>query len=214
MIKAIMIGDSAMWGAINATRHVDHPQIVLNREQKVFDFVYNYSMPGASYAGIMSADPNVRQANGLPAGVTLYELLQQHPDVGAVLIGMSAGNDSSGQADQLAARINAVANICIANNKIFAFVGGPDINISDSYENYPNGQDFYTSGYMQRIADIVGNMEVLRQVCLQEGYAFVDVKNRVKIEDWAGITCDIIHPSQEYSRQIYTYVAKAISGQI
>jgi hypothetical protein len=214
MIKAIMIGDSSMWGAINLSRHQDHPQLVLNREQAVFDFQYNYSTPGASFGGILSTDPSVRASNGLPYGQTLEQVLQTHQDVGAVLFGMSAGNDQSGQAEVLAQRINHCANACINANKIFAFVGGPDVNISDSYDNYPNGADFYTSGYLQKIADIVGNMEVLRQVCLQEGYPFVDVKNRVKIDEWNGITCDIIHPSQDYSRQIYTYVAKAITGQV
>ncbi len=214
MIKAIMIGDSSMWGAINTTRHPDHPQVVLNREQNVFDFSYNYSTPGASFAGILSSDPITRAANGLPAGRTLEETLALHPDAGGVLFGMSAGNDMSGQATVLANNINTCANLCISANKVFAFVGGPDVNVSDSYENYPNGGDFYSSGYLQKIADIVGNMEVLRQVCLQEGYPFVDVKNRVRIMEWNGITCDIIHPSQDYSRQIYTYVAKALTGQV
>ena len=202
-----------MWGAINDTRHADHPQIVLNREQNVFDFAYNYSMPGASFAGILSADTAVRQANGLPNGATLEQLLDSHPDCNGILFGMSAANDAAGQSAQLAARINTVANICISRNKLFAFVGGFDVNASDSYENVPYGTDFYSSGYLQRLADIVGNMEVLRQVCLQEGYAFVDVKNNVKITEWAGITCDLVHPSQDYSRKTYTYVAKAISGQ-
>jgi hypothetical protein len=217
MVKALMIGDSGMWGAINDTRHTDHPQVVLNREQNVFDFAYNYSKPGASYAGILSSDPTVRAANGLPAGVSLDELLATHIDCEGVLIGICAANDAGGTLENhvaLADRINTVANICINHNKLFAFVGGFDVNTSDSYENVPTGADFYSSGRLHAAAEIAGNMEILRQVCLQEGYAFVDVKNKVPIHNWMGITADYVHPSQEYSRQVYTYVAKAITGQV
>lgn len=214
MIKAIMIGDSALYGSMGPgidlvnERLVDHPQLVLNREQSVFDFCYNYSKPGASYAGIFSPDPATRAKNGLPNGAELNSTLA-NTDAGAVLI-LLGGNDFAHK-EQLPSYVKLMAQACIANNKLFAFVGPPDINATASYVYQHPGVDFYSSNYPQVVAELSAAVELIRQTCIHEGYIYLDTRNNVLV-NWATCTGDFVHPSQEYSQAIFTYVAKSIGG--
>lgn len=210
-----MIGDSVLWGALGTSQLPITPQQTLNANQGVFDFCYNYQMPGSSWAGCFSDDHVVRQTNGLPGGKTLAQTLQLHPDAGAVLFNLG-GNDESltpNAITLLTSRIKTAAQICTANNKLFAFVGVIDVNATSSYNYQPLGTSLYDSGYLPVAARIAAAAEIVRQTCLHEGYAYVDTRNRNLISDWSTITGDLVHPSQQYSTQIFTTVAKAISGQ-
>lgn len=100
MIKTIMIGDSVLYGAIDAGRLINHPQITLNANQNVFDFCYNYATPGSSWAGCFSDDQGVRLANGLPGGRTLAGTFDLHPDAGAVLFNLG-GNDGGSSPNEI-----------------------------------------------------------------------------------------------------------------
>lgn len=210
-----MIGDSALYGSIGPGTDIenerlsDHPQLVLNREQAVFNFCYNYSRPGASYAGIFSPDSATRAKNGLPYGVDLNTLLA-NTDAGAVLF-LLGGNDFPHR-EQLPSYIKLAAQTCIANNKLFAFVGSPDINATASYRYLNPGVDFYASNYPQLVAEVAGAVELIRQTCIHENYIYLDTRNHVPV-DWSTCTGDLVHPSQEYSRAIFTYVARSIAGQ-
>lgn len=189
--------------------------MTLNANQSTFDFCYNYSLPGASWAGCFSDDSVVRQANGLPAGRTLAQTLDLHTDAEAVLFNLG-GNDESMTPDAitlLTSRIKAAANLCIARGKMFAFVGIVDVNTTSTCNYQPLGTNLYDSGYLPLAARIAASAEILRQTCIHEGYAFVDTRNLNKITNWGTITGDLVHPSQSYSTQIFTTVAKAITGQ-
>lgn len=215
MIKTIMIGDQVLWGALGTRQLTVTPQQTLNANQSVFDFCYNYQRPGSSWAGCFSDDPSVRLANGLPGGKTLAETLDLHTDAGAVLfsLGGNDGGQSPNEITLLASRIKQAAKLCVSKNKLFAFLGVIDINVTSQYNHTPIGANIYESGYLQRAAAVAGTAETIRQVCLHEGYPFIDIRKTVPISDWSTITGDIVHPSQQYSTQIFTTVAKAISGQ-
>ena len=211
-IKALMVGDSVMYGYLDSLpskRLPDHPQLVLNREQQVFDFCYNYATPGASFTGVLSSNAGVRTANGMPGGCTLGQLLAQ-TDAQAALFNLG-GNDYPNRA-QLADNVKAAAAACQAVGKLFAFVGVIDINAMSSYAYAPAGTSFYTSGYLEVAAEIAAAAEIVRQTCRAEGYAYVDLRSGVLPEPWASITGDVIHPTQAYSTAIFTHVAKAIAG--
>jgi hypothetical protein len=211
-----MIGDSVLYGALGegtgplgCGRVSPHPQEVLNSHQGVFDFCYNYAMPGASFAGVLSADSLIRTANGMPNGVPLFDLLEDvHPDAGAVLINLG-GNDFSGAT--LISNIDIVADICKYQNKLFAFVGLVDICVKESIENTNYTGDILP--YLEQTGRFAYNSDTLKQVCVIKGYPYVDIRNNVK-HDLVGITGDLVHPNQAYSEAIFTHVAKAITGQI
>lgn len=217
MIKAIMIGDSVMYGAcgqgngpLGSGRVSPHPQQVLNAQQSAINFCYNYSMPGASFAGILSPYPQVRQANGMPSGCTFEHLLAT-TDAAGVLFSMG-GNDNSLDPTThaaLMANIVYVANLCTAAGKAFAFVGLIDVHILESISNENLSGDM--APYIRELARLAANAETLRQVCVLNGYPYVDVRNTIST---AGkmITGDIVHPNSRYSAEIFTYVAKAITG--
>lgn len=214
-IKSMLIGDSVLYGSLGpgvntvTERLVDHPQLVLNRSQEVFDFCYNYAKPGASFAGILSVDSATREANGLPNGITLSQLLQQS-DAQAVLFSLG-GNDYQHK-QNIPDYVKQVAQICQAHGKIFAFVGLVDINASSSYTYAPNGTSLYNSGYLHVVSEFAAGAELLRQTCRHEGYPFVDIRNGVSATPWESITGDIVHPSQQYSTRIFEYVASSIAG--
>jgi hypothetical protein len=219
MIKALMIGDSALYGAIGpgtgplgCGRLNPHPQQVLNAQQSVFNFCYNYSIPGASFAGILSTNPQVREANGMPLGCTLSELLD-NTDASAVLINLG-GNDNSldlALHTQLLANIPQVANLCISKGKLFAFVGIVDVHILEAM--YNEGLSGDMSAGIRELCRLASNAETVRQVCTLNGYPYIDIRNNVCTKG-KNITGDIVHPNQSYSEEIYTYVAKAITGAI
>ena len=96
---------------------------------------------------------------------------------------------------------------------MFAFVGIIDVNATSTYNYQPLGTNLYDSGYLPLAARIAASAEILRQTCLHEGYPYIDTRNRNLITNWGTITGDLVHPSQSYSTQIFTTVAKAISGQ-
>lgn len=215
MIKTIMIGDSVLYGALGqgsgplGCGRVDpHPQEVLNAHQGVFDFCYNYAMPGASFAGVLSIDSVTRQNNGMPNGVALFDLLEDvHPDAGAMLINLG-GNDYSGAS--FVSNIEIVADICRYQNRLFAFVGLVDVSLKDSIENTGYTGDLLP--YLQQTGRFAHNADTLKQICAVKGYPYVDIRNHVK-HNINGITGDLVHPNQAYSEAIFTHVARAITGQ-
>ena len=207
-----MVGDSVMYGymdSLPSKRLADHPQLVLNREQQLFDFCYNYSTPGASLAGVLSPSSAVRAANGLPGGVTFAQLLAQ-TDAPAVLVNLG-GNDSQDRAS-IPDRVKQMAQACQAAGKIFAFVGVVDVNAACAYDYAPIGASLYASGYLTVAADIAAAAEMLRQTCRNEGYAYVDVRSIVPPAPWPSITGDVVHPTQSYSTAVFTHVARGIAG--
>lgn len=107
----------------------------------MFDFCYNYAIPGASFAGVLSADQATRAANGMPGGCTLAQLLAQ-TDAQAVLFNLG-GNDHQNRSG-LPDAVKTVAQACQAAGKIFAFVGVIDINALSAYSYSPAGSSFYT----------------------------------------------------------------------
>lgn len=175
----------------------------------MFDFCYNYAIPGASFAGVLSADQATRAANGMPGGCTLAQLLAQ-TDAQAVLFNLG-GNDSQNRM-QLASNVKAAAQACQVAGKIFAFVGVIDINAMSAYNYAPAGTSLYNSGYIDVAADIAAAAEILRQTCRAEGYPFVDLRSGVRPDPWGNITGDVIHPTQQYSTAIFTHVAKSIAA--
>lgn len=213
-IRALILGDSVAYGYLDSRpskRLADHPQLVLNREQQLFDFCYNYAVPGASFTGLLSTSSVTRAANGLPNGCTLTQLLAS-TDAQAVLFNLG-GNDSQNRA-QLASNVKAAAQACQVAGKLFAFVGVIDINAMSAYNYAPAGTSLYNSGYIDVAADIAAAAEILRQTCRAEGYAYVDLRSGVSPEPWASITGDVIHPTQAYSTAIFTHVARSIAGVI
>lgn len=209
-VKAIMIGDSGLWGANGQGRLAVYPQMTLNANQSVFDFCYDFSKPGAAWKHVFSPSQSIRQ-NALPNGVTFDSLLQQ-TDARAILFGLGA-NDY----DNLDAIINGVieaSRLCAYHNKVCAFVGIADGNATSAYNYDPQGAtSFYESDYIQVAGKLAQAAEVLRQVCTHEGYVYIDIRNCVPIIDsWGTITGDVVHASQSYSTAIYTHVANWISS--
>ena len=219
MIKALMIGDSVLYGACGpgtgpsgCGRLNPHPQQVLNAQQNIIDFCYNYSMPGASFAGILSTDPQVREANGMPSGRTLEDLLANTDAVG-VLFSMG-GNDNSLDHTLHIALINNIkyaANACAVAGKLFAFVGLVDVHILESIANMGITGDM--SPYIRELTRLAANAETVRQVCAVNGYPYVDIRNNISTTG-KNVTGDIVHPNQGYSEEIFTYVAKALTGTL
>jgi hypothetical protein len=219
MIKGLMIGDSVLYGACGvgtgphgSGRLNSHPQQVLNAQQSVFDFCYNYSMPGASFSGILSSSPQLREANGMPSGCTIKQLLANTDAVG-VLISMGGNDNSLDLALHTAfiANIKYVADACVAAGKLFAFVGLVDVHIQESIENMGLTGDM--TPYLRELTRLAANAETIRQVCVLNGYAYVDIRNNI-VTASKSITGDIVHPNQAYSEEIFTYVAKAITGAL
>ncbi|WP_428001892.1 hypothetical protein [Acidovorax sp.] len=209
MIKAMLIGDSVLYGAQGAGRLAIPPRQTLNTAQAVYDFCYDHSMPGASFALLLSDDPAERALAGLPGGIALADLLAA-TDAGAVLINLG-GNDSA-DPEVMPANVKRVASICKLAGKAFGFVGVIDVNVASSYAYEPLGTSFWDSGYLARVSGIAAVAELLRQTCAYQDYPYVDVRNGVTISDWDGVTGDIVHPSQAYSIQIFTHVAHIIAG--
>ena len=213
MIKTIMIGYSVLYGALGSGsgplgcgRVSPHPQEVLNAQQNVFDFCYNYSMPGASLANLLSDDQGLRVTAGMPTGCTLSDLLISHPDAQAVLVNIG-GNDTG---DTLYADLTTLANTLIQFGKLFAFVGIIDVSVKQSMFN--TGYVGNPAPYLDSAKRIASNAEILRQFCGINSYPYVDIRKLVQV-DLNNITGDIIHPNQAYSEAIFTKVAKAITGQ-
>lgn len=211
-----MIGDSVLYGALGegtgphgCGRTDPNPQQVLNANQGVFDFCYNYAMPGASFEGVLSTNPSVREANGLTGGVSFPALLDLHSDAGAVLINLG-GNDQPVESNILIQNIETLASICITKGKLFAFVGIIDVSAKDSISNTNYTGSPYP--YLVQTARFAANADTLRQVCIIKGYPYVDLRNHIK-HNLTGITGDIVHPNQAYSEAIFTHVARAITGQ-
>lgn len=210
-----MIGDSVLYGAIEAGQLQQHPQITLNTYQNIFDFCYNYATPGASWAGCFQDSQCTRKLNGLPNGKTLEETLNVHQDAEAVLFNLGGNDDTLSLENMLLyiERIKSAAAICKNKNLLFVFIGIIDINVTSTYMHTPITTSIYTQGYLPIAMRFASAAEILRQVCIHEGYPFIDVRNLVKINNWGNITGDLVHPSQDYSIQIFSTVAKAIQGQ-
>lgn len=209
-VKAMMIGDSGMYGVLGTGRLAMYPQLTLNTSQPIFDFCYDYSKGGAAWKHVFSPNQSIRQ-NALPNGVTFDSLLQQ-TDAQAILFGLGA-NDY----DNIDAIINGVieaSRLCAYHNKVCAFVGIADGNATSAYNYDPQGAtSFYESGYIQVAGKLAQAAEVLRQVCTHEGYIYIDIRNCVPIiNNWGTITGDVVHASQSYSTAIYTHVANWISS--
>lgn len=216
MIKAMLIGDSVLYGAqgegLNRPggRLAITPRQTLNTAQTVYDFCYDHSMPGASFTLLLSDDPAQRMLAGLPGGIALADLLAA-TDAGAVLFNLG-GNDPADPV-ALPAQVRRVAAICTLASKAFGFVGVVDVNTASSYAYEPVGTSFWESGYLARVSGVAAVAELLRQTCAYQKYPYVDIRNGVPITDrWDGITGDVAHPSQAYSIQIFTHVAHAIAG--
>lgn len=208
-IKAIMIGDSGLYGANGTSRLSAYPQLTLNSSQNVFDFCYDYSIPGASWERLFSSNPAIRLSAGLPGGCTFEQLLQT-TDASAILFGLG-GNDYN-NLNFIISGIREAARLCSLYGKACAFIVPAFANATQSY-NYSNpaGTTFYNSGYMEIAAKLAGASETVRQTCIHEDLIFFDTQNRVPILDWSSITGDIVHPSQSYSTSIYKAIAEAIS---
>lgn len=212
--KAMLIGDSVLYGAQGASltqpdgRLPIPPRQTLNTAQSVYDFCYDHSRPGASFGLLLSDDPAERALAGLPGGISLAELLAT-TDAAAVLINLG-GNDSADPV-VLPAKVRRVADICLQAGKAFGFVGVIDVNVASSYAYQPTGTSLWDSGYLAQVSGIAAVAELLRQTCAYLNYPYVDVRNGVTITDWDGITGDIVHPSQAYSIQIFTHVARVIT---
>lgn len=199
-----------MYGANGTGRLSVYPQLTLNNSQNVFDFCYDYSIPGASWKNLFSSDPALRLSAGLPGGCTFEQLLQT-TDASAILFGLG-GNDYN-EPSFIISGIREVARLCSLYGKACAFLVPAFANATQSY-NYssPPGTTFYTSGYMEIAAKAAGAQETVRQTCIHENLIFFDLQNRVPVTDWSTITGDIVHPSQSYSISLYTAVAAALSA--
>lgn len=208
-IKAILFGDSGAHGVAPTPsgRLAVTPVMNLNAHQSTFNFAYDYSIGGASFANFFSTVPANRALAGLPGGVEFADLLLS-TDAGAVLFCMGGidRNDIPG----LAANIRRAASLCQFAQKHFAFVGVGEINATASYAYTPIGPDFWTSENLATVVGIAAANEVIRQTCLHQGYPYVDVRTLTDIPNWADTTVDIIHPTQSYSTSIFTTVAHAI----
>lgn len=216
MIKSMILGDSVAYGSLNTVaggRVVRHPQIILNERQRTFDFSVNHAVPGASWAGVFSQAPAVRQANGLPGGVTLSDLVAS-TDCRAVLFNFGGNDDASTAEGQrrMAGHIRGAANICSSYGKLFAFVGVIDVSAKDSWEYASFGATSIYDLHLPQACRIACSAEVLRQTCLAEGYPYIDVRNVVRVSDWGDVTGDEVHPTQGYYEAIFSAVAAAIGG--
>ena len=209
-VKAMMIGDSGLWGAAGQGRLPIYPQMTLNANQSVFDFCYDFSKPGAAWKHIFSPNINDRINGGLPSGLTLEYILST-TDAEAVLFALG-GNDY----DNIYAIISGVkesARLCRQYNKAFVFIGIADVNATSAFNYDPQGAtSFYESGYIEAAGKLAQAAEVLRQTCGHENLPYIDIRNNVRISDWSTITGDVVHPSQSYSIQINKYIAQAISA--
>lgn len=214
-IKAALFGDSGAYGAqgpgtdpVNERLAIP-PVVTLNTAQSLFDFRYDYSRPGASWGKFFSPLQAQREAAGLPNGIEFADLLLG-TDAQAILFCMG-GIDHGNLAD-LPAGVRRAAGLCQRASKAYAFVGVPEIHATASFDYQPHGADFYASLNLQTTVAIASAAEMLRQTCLHEAYPFVDVRNAIRIRDWATVTGDMIHPTQAYSTAIFTRVARFIAG--
>lgn len=205
--KAIMLGDSVLYGATGGTRLSPHPQEVLNASQSVFDFSYNYATSGASFAGILSNSAVTRKANGLPGGITFTELLDQRPDARGVLFNLG-GNDANAA---LIPSIMSLVDTCRTKGFSFCFIGLIDISVKQSLEYSQSTWGVVPS--IQAASNVAMNAETVRQICLINGYPYIDIRNKVVV-DLNNITGDLVHPDQAYSETIFKYVAWTLQASV
>ncbi len=214
-IRSILFGDSCAYGSqgpgldpVNERLAIP-PVATLNSEQSLFDFHYDYSLPGANWGSFFSPVQAERAAAGLPGGIEFADLLLA-TDAQAVLFCM--GGIDHGNLAALPVGVRRAAGLCQQANKAYAFVGVPEIYATASFEYQPHGTEFYTSLNLETAVAIASAAEMLRQTCLHEAYPFVDLRNVLRMLDWTTVTGDMIHPTQAYSTAIFTKVAQSITG--
>lgn len=209
-MKAMLIGDSVAYGSIDGGRILPSPVEILNQNQTVFNFTSDYSRPGMSFSSMLSDNINTRFDYGLFFGLTLQEVLDAHTDCQAVLINLGGNDQSLSQTDEttLINNIKTVANTVASSGKIFCFIGVIDVNAKQSAQ-YLGVQNIYTSGLIQAAKNIASSAEILRQVCIIEGYPYIDIRKDVSV-DLSNITSDIVHPTQEYYEKIFKTVVARI----
>ena len=214
-VNAILIGDSVAYGSQGPGVDLVNERLAvtpcqnLNNSQSLFYFGTDYSTPGASFAKLLSGDATQRLSAGMPMGLSLQSVLQSSA-AQAVLICLG-GNDSE-WASSVPAYVESVASICAAAGKIFAFVGVVPVNANHS-ATYSGNQANYPI-FLSRSMQIAAVDEAIRQTAIRKGYAYVDVRNLVPVTDWAGLSGDLIHPAQAYSTKMFSFVGKAIAGEL
>jgi hypothetical protein len=219
-VQTCLIGDSGAWGAcsikqsgiVSLTRFSPTPGEIFSTSP-IFQVVVDLSKPGNSFKALTSPSSDIRQnVANLPNGITLAEYVAQHPEISAYLISLG-GNDTCLTRQDTEDFVNSVINtaeVFATSGKLFGFAGVPQVNCGQSHSyatqppaEVPVNSDIYNSGLIYEAGRIAQTAEILKQVCLWEGYPYVDIRNSLEW-DLQNTTCDIIHPTKEYSEAVWT----------
>lgn len=215
MYKGIMFGDSIGHGSLGEGRLNPTPMQIINNAQTSFNFVADYTKGGASFKGIFSEDASVRQANGMPNGKTVDQVMKDHPDCTAVLVCMVA-NDAcvtTQQREEFVGYVDEMVNTATANGKVCCFIGNVDLNVKMSM--YNTGSTNYRAdypGYFDALHGIAVTMMTLKQWCYLNDYIFFDMSKATHDFPIDQITGDIVHPTQAYANTVFTRFGNAIQG--